>query len=84
METIGPWLVIAVGAFIVWKAWTWKKNRGNPGVPPRGGVFVRVPGEPVRKKSSPLFMVILVAVLAAILLGGPWLLKHVPQLPPTR
>jgi hypothetical protein len=82
MDTIGAWAVIGIGVFIVWKAWSWKKNRGNSGVP-SGAYIVQVPGAPARKGGGVLLF-ILVAVAIAFLLFSNWSLKHVPQLPPVR
>jgi hypothetical protein len=58
MDSIGAWLVIAVGAFIVWKAWGRKKVQGTA----RPVLFIPVAGAPARKRGNPLMVVILIVV----------------------
>jgi hypothetical protein len=80
MENAPGWIAIAIGAFIIWQVWGRNKNKGTS----RPVVFVPLTSGPARKKPFPLFVLILLAILAAIFFGGDWALKHVPQLPPVR
>jgi hypothetical protein len=77
------WIIIAIGAFIVWLAWGRKK--GGSSQPSRGVYVVEVPGAPARKRTNPLLVVLLfVAVIAALFWGGDWLTAHLPPAPGNR